>query len=99
MVPVGDQSIDIHYSKVRGRAGDEVRMVEDSGGPTAGALAVITEWRHRMAVSPAPHGKTLYRDRLDIEAGLLTPLVWLGTWAFWQWRAVGLRRLAVTWRS
>jgi hypothetical protein len=94
IVPVGSQSIDIQFSE-RG----DTRVLEDSGGPIDGALAIITSWRHRMAVAPAPGGRTLYRDRLDISAGVLNPVVWIGLWAFWQWRAAGLRRLAVTWRS
>ena len=39
-------------------------------------------------------GTTLLRDRLEISAGVLTPLFWLAMWAFWQWRARGLVRLA-----
>lgn len=94
LVPAGEQVIDIRFHE----HGD-VRIVEDAGGPVSGPLAVITGWRHRMAVSPAAAGRTLYRDRLDISAGLLTPLVWIGTWAFWQWRAFQLTRLAPGWRD
>lgn len=93
-IPVGEQLIDIHF---RERGG--VRIVEDDGGPVSGPLAVVTRWRHRMAVSAAPGGGTLYRDRLDISAGLLTPFVWLGAWAFWQWRAFQLVRLAPGWSA
>jgi hypothetical protein len=74
------------------RRGD-VRILEDTGGPVSGALGVITGWRHRMAVSPLPGGRTFYRDRLDISAGVLTPLVWFVTWLLWQYRAVGIRRV------
>jgi hypothetical protein len=94
LVPAGEQLIDIRYRKRRG-----VRIIEDGGGPVSGLLTVITSWRHRMAVSAAPDGGTLYRDRLDISAGLLTLPVWIGVWAFWQWRAFQLTRLAPTWRS
>jgi hypothetical protein len=87
-IPVGEQRIDLVY-----RERGDVRIVEDRGGPVSGPLAIITHWRHRMAVAPAPDGRTLYRDRLDISAGPLTPLVWLGAWAFWQWRAFQLTRL------
>ena len=93
-LPVGEQVIDIRY-----RERGDVRIVEDRGGPVSGALAVVTTWRHRMAVSPGSTGGTLYRDRLDIGAGLLTPFVWLGAWLFWQWRAFQLTRLAPTWTS
>jgi hypothetical protein len=88
ILPVGDQVIRLSTSR-RGGA----RILEDSGGPVSGALGLVTGWRHRMAVSPLPGGRTLYRDRLDISAGLLTPLVWIGTWALWQYRARGIRRV------
>lgn len=93
-IPLGEQLIDIH---LRERGG--VRIIEDAGGPVSGPLAVITRWRHRMAVSPAEDGRTLYRDRLDISAGALTPLVWIGVWLFWQWRAFQLSRLARRWNA
>lgn len=88
LVPVGHQRIRLSVSR-RGGA----RILEDSGGPISGALGILTGWRHRMAVSPLPDGRTLYRDRLDISAGWLTPVVWLGTWALWQYRAIGIRRV------
>jgi hypothetical protein len=50
-----------------------------------------------MAVSSAPDGRTLYRDRLVFEAGPVTVLMWPVYWAFWQWRAIGMRRLAPGW--
>jgi hypothetical protein len=93
-IPVGEQMIDLVY-----RERGDVRIVEDRGGPVSGALAVITKWRHRMAVSAAADGKTLYRDRLDVSAGALTPVVWIGAWAFWQWRGFQLSRLAPSWRA
>jgi hypothetical protein len=94
-VDVGTQNIDLTFRRVRSRTGGEIRIFEDHGGPLTAPLAVITRWRHRMAVSPGPTANTtLLRDRLEISAGLLTPLVWLAMWAFWQWRARGLVRLA-----
>lgn len=83
---LGDQRIRLSAS----RRGD-ARILEDSGGPVSGLLGVVTSWRHRMAVSPAPGGGTLYRDRLDLSAGALTPFVWIGTWALWQYRAARIR--------
>jgi hypothetical protein len=93
VLPAGEQIIGIRY-RTRGA----VRIIEDDGGPVSGPLTIITSWRHRMAVSAAPGGTTLYRDRLDISAGLLTPVVWIGVWAFWQWRGWQLARLAPGWR-
>lgn len=92
-IPIGEQVIDISFPQ----RDDDVRMMRDLGGATAGPLTVVTRWEHTMAVSPAPGGRTLYRDRLVFEAGALTPLLWPVFWAFWQWRAAGLRRLARSW--
>jgi hypothetical protein len=94
VLPVGRQSIDISYP----RRDDDVRMMRDDGGGIDGPLALVTGWHHAMAVSPAPGGRTLYRDRLLFEAGPITPLLWPLFWAFWQWRAMRIRRLATAWR-
>lgn len=91
ILPVGDQKIRLSTSR-RGGA----RILEDSGGPVSGALGLVRSWRHRMAVSPLPGGRTLYRDRLDFSAGLLTPAVWIGTWLLWQYRAIGIRRVVAS---
>lgn len=87
-MPAGHQRIDIRLR----RRGD-IRILEDHGAPTSGPLTVITSWRHRMAVQPAATGGTIYRDRLDISAGALTPLLWIGFSAMWRWRGVRMRRL------
>lgn len=89
LVPLGEQRIRLSFSE-RGDA----RVLEDSGAPVSGPLSLVTRWRHRMAVAPAPGGRTLYRDRLDVGAGLATPVVWAALWVLWQWRGVRLRRLA-----
>lgn len=89
VMPSGVQTIDVSYRTTP----DGTRVMTDAGTPQSGALTVITSWRHRMAVTALPDGTTLYRDRLDFDAGLLSPLVWLSLWSFWQWRAFRLRRL------
>lgn len=96
---VGEQIIDISYSSGRDRRGRPVRMVRDTGRGLSGPLALITRWDHRMVISPAPGGRTLYRDQLSFEAGPITALLWPFYWAFWQWRATGIRRLAPTWTA
>lgn len=93
LLPVGRQSIDISYP----HRDDDVRVMRDDGGGLAGPLALVTGWHHAMAVSPAPGGRTLYRDRLLFDAGAVTPLLWPVFWTFWQWRGARIRRLARLW--
>jgi hypothetical protein len=45
----------------------------------------------------APPERTQFRDTLEVGAGVLTPLAWLGFWVFWQLRARQLQRLAPGW--
>lgn len=89
LLDAGTQDIDVRFGESHGRP-----IFEDRGGPLTGPLTIITRWRHRMVLASWPDGRTLYRDRLEFSAGLLTPLVWVGMWVFWQWRARGLVRLA-----
>jgi hypothetical protein len=81
-----------------------VRIVRDDGHGLSGLMSIPTSMRHSMAVSADPAGpdedgrvKTLFRDQLEFEAGLLGPAMWPTFWAFWQWRAFRLRQLAPTW--
>jgi hypothetical protein len=95
LVPIGDQVISISYPPTR----KGVRMVRDTGAGVSGPLAFVTEWEHSMAVSPAAGGRTLYRDQLVFRAEPATLLLWPLYWVFWQWRAVGIRRLSAGWRA
>ena len=92
---LGTQTIDISFET---RA-DDTRIMTDAGIPQSGALTAIKTWRHRMAVTPLPNGETLYRDRLDFSAGVLTPIIWLSLWCFWQWRAYKLKSVFRAGRS
>ena len=93
IAPIGEQVIGISFPA----APDGVRMMRDTGQGLSGPLALITRWEHTMAVASAPGGRTLYRDQLVFEAGPLTLLAWPVYWAFWQWRAIGIARLAPGW--
>jgi hypothetical protein len=93
LIPIGEQVIDISFEERTGG----VRIMRDYGRGVSGPLALVRVWRHSIAISAAPDGATLYRDQLRFEAGPLTPALWLGYWAFWQWRGRRIRRLARTW--
>ncbi len=73
-----------------------VRMVRDTGGLRGGLGRGIRDWDHRMAVSAAPGGGTLYRDRLRFSGPLAGPS-WYPLWLFWQWRGLRIQQLARTW--
>jgi len=90
LVDAGTQNIDVSF-----RTLGAVRILEDHGGPLTGPLTVVTNWRHRMAVTAGGKpGTTLLRDRLEFSAGVLTAVLWLGFWLFWQWRGLALARSA-----
>lgn len=46
--------------------------------------SLVKRWDHLMSVQSATGNKTLYTDDVEIQAGLLTPLVWL--FAHWLYR-------------
>ena len=68
--PAGDEHVDVSYP---GGLPIDVRMLRDAGGALTGPLAMFDRWDHRMAVSPLPGGRTLYRDQLLAHAGRVRP--------------------------
>ena len=94
IVPLGTQSVQL--SAREGEA-TGIKILRDTGTGTSGALTLLRDWDHRMAISPLADGRTLYRDQLRVRAGVLTPLAWPGLWAFWQWRGAKLRRMSADW--
>lgn len=99
LIPIGEQVIGISFHEREDPdGGDPVRIMRDDGRGVSGSLALVNRWQHQIAIATGPAGRTLYRDQLDFEAGLLTPLLWLGYWAFWQWRGLRIRQLAHCWK-
>jgi hypothetical protein len=45
---------------------------------------LIRRWNHDIIVTPAPEGGCVYRDRVEVDAGILTPL--LAVYAQWFYR-------------
>jgi hypothetical protein len=76
-----------------------VRVMRDTGWGLSGPLVLVTRWEHTMSIADAAGGRTLYRDQLVFEAGRFTLLLWPAYWAFWQWRALGIKRLASGWTA
>lgn len=96
LLPLGEQVTSLEFST---HEHPGVRVLRDRGYGATGVLSLNHIWDHRMAVSahPSRENMTLYRDRLVVGAGLMTPVAWAALWSFWQLRAANLRRLAPTW--
>jgi len=70
------------------RVDEAVREIEtdEIGG-------LVRSWRHRMKVEPVSDSQCRYVDRIEIDAGLLTPLVWAFASLFYKYRQARWRRL------
>jgi hypothetical protein len=76
-VPLGWQIV-----KVERPATDGAKQhIRDNG---RGAL--IRRWDHLITIEPAGPQRTRYTDRVEVEAGLLTPLVWAFARVFYAHR-------------
>ncbi len=96
VLPMGSQLIRLRDETLP----DGTRIVHDEGGPLTGAMRIVSSWHHQMAISAddiSSEARTRFRDTLEIGAGVLTPVAWLGFWVFWQLRARKIRQLAPGW--
>ena len=90
LIPIGWQAVVISEPQPDGAT----RFIRDNGyGP------LIRRWDHWIAITPMPDGTTHYVDRVDIDAGLLTPLIERFARVFYghrqrRWRALASRRFA-----
>jgi hypothetical protein len=86
LIPLGWQDIvvgDIVSDPVAGRWG-----FRDDG---AGSL--IRRWDHRTVLEGLPDGRSRYTDRIEVEAGVLTPAAWLFATLVFAWRHRRWRKL------
>ncbi len=54
---------------------------------------LIRVWNHSMKVEPVSDSRCRYSDRIELHAGLLTPLIWLLANLFYRYRQSRWRRL------
>lgn len=85
VVPLGEQVIGIERLPAEG----EVRRLRDNGHS-----ALVRRWDHLIAVAPAGPGRTRYTDRVEVEAGPLTPVVAAFARVFYAHRQRRWARLA-----
>lgn len=55
---------------------------------------LLTRWDHEIRVEAVDDGACRYRDRIEIEAGTMTPVVWLFASVLFRYRHLRWRRLA-----
>lgn len=84
-IPLGPQTVDISHGDWDGAT----VWVRDNG---SGLL--VRRWDHRIEMRAHGPDRTLYRDQVDIEAGLLTPAVAAFAHLFYRWRQARWRGLA-----
>jgi hypothetical protein len=86
LVPLGEQTISISFPE----AGVGEFVVRDDGSGR-----VARRWDHLIHIRATADGRsTLYRDRVRIEAGLLTVPVRAFANLLYRWRQLRWRRLA-----
>lgn len=90
VLPLGRQWIDVSTPPAPSFAVDpeHTRCIRDNG---TGDLVKV--WDHWILVRPNADGSTHYRDRVEVRAGLLTPLIWLFAQAFYRHRQAHWRGL------
>ena len=86
VLPIGEQWIVIEHVEVDERGGRYV--LRDNG-----YSGMIRRWDHHITLSARADGRSDYRDSLDLDAGPLTPFVWLFAQAFYRHRQSRWRRL------
>ncbi|MGK7952605.1 MAG: hypothetical protein AB4368_28410 [Xenococcaceae cyanobacterium] len=79
IMPFAKQWIDI--SILDTSAEKQVYQIRDNGHGD-----LVNKWDHLIIIEETPTGKTKYIDRLEIDAGILTLLVWLYANIFYRHR-------------
>jgi hypothetical protein len=86
-IPFGSQVIEIS----RGELIDDERGFHASLRDN-GHSALVSRWDHWITIDSAPGG-CRYTDKVEIQAGIFTPLVWAFAWVFYRHRQRRWQRL------
>lgn len=73
LIPVGTRQI--FFEKINSTA----RQIQ-----TRESDSLVKHWDHLISIKPIDDLNCIYSDEIEIEAGLITPIVWL--WANWFYR-------------
>ncbi|MCV2369671.1 hypothetical protein [Roseateles oligotrophus] len=80
LLPMGRQWVNISGRDRSIEAGRFCVELRDNGRGT-----LMSKWDHRVTIQASGQGCS-YTDRVEINAGVLTPLVWLFAWFFYRHR-------------
>jgi hypothetical protein len=69
-----------HFLNVIRIDGEAMKLVShERGGP-------MRKWNHTIRIKPLTESTCHYEDEIDINAGVLTPLIWLYAHVFYRYR-------------
>jgi hypothetical protein len=85
-IPVGIRTL--HFERID----DAGRTIE-----TREHDALVRRWDHRISIEPRGNNRARYRDEIEIDAGLLTVVVWIWANVFYRHRQRRWRALASKW--
>lgn len=80
-IPVGVRTV--HFRKID-HAARQIFIRESD--------PLVRRWDHTIAIAPAGKARSIYRDVIDLDAGVLTFVVW--AWTSWFYRQRRWRALA-----
>ncbi len=89
-LPLGHQWVNISGQDRSDELGRFHVELRDNGRGT-----LMSKWDHRITIEAAGDASR-YTDRVEIQAGLLTPLVWLFAWFFYRHRQRRWRQLVAS---
>ncbi len=92
LIPLGTQEINPASSHDAERS-----VFVDNGRGLSGALGVMKHFHHTMTLEPRGPGHTVLTDKLEWDAGVLSPAFYVGFRFFWWWRHTVMKRLAPGW--
>lgn len=87
-MPFGKHYINISIPVQREAPGQHTYQIRDNGYGD-----VVKKWDHLITIKEMTDGRTLYTDRVEIQAGALTLFVWLFANVFYRYRQHNWRKL------
>ena len=89
LLPIGRQWVNISWRDRSQEFGHFYVELRDDGRGT-----LMSKWDHLITIEACGEGSR-YTDCVEVQAGLLTPLVWLFAWCFYRHRQRRWHKLVV----